>query len=129
MSSAACHDNGRWSVADPRIPAANEKTVVIIRALDDTWHRPFTTLELAVIQSLAEPEEHFELEGLSDQDWRERIGNAVPSKAAREIASVMGTTLLLAWSGETFVLSSLPIWVRNIALSITLPETARGWIQ
>ncbi|RQU88699.1 DNA cytosine methyltransferase [Burkholderia cenocepacia] len=129
VSSAACHDNGRWSVADPRIPAANEKTVAIIRSLDDTWHRPFTTLELAVVQSLVEPEEHLELDGLSDQDWRERIGNAVPSKAAREIAGVMGTTLLLAWSGETFVLSSQPIWVRNIALSITLPETVRGWIQ
>jgi hypothetical protein len=51
--------------------------------------------------SLIDPEEHFELEGLSDQAWRERIGNAVPSAAAEAIAGVIGSTLLLAWSGET----------------------------
>ncbi len=67
VSAAAGHDNGRWSVADPRMPAANEKTVAVIRALDSTWHRPFTTLELAVLQSLVEPEEQLELDGLSDQ--------------------------------------------------------------
>ena len=67
VSAAAGHDNGRWSVADPRMPAANEKTVAVIRALDGTWHRPFTTLELAVLQSLVEPEEYLELDGLSDR--------------------------------------------------------------
>ncbi|RQP96561.1 DNA cytosine methyltransferase [Burkholderia stagnalis] len=121
VSAAAGHDNGRWSVADPRLPAANEKTIAIIRALDGTWHRPFTTLELAVLQSLAEPEEYLELEGLSDQAWRERIGNAVPPDAAEAIGEVMGTTLLLAESGETFRLSSTPVWVRPVAIALTLP--------
>ncbi|MCA8160604.1 DNA cytosine methyltransferase [Burkholderia cepacia] len=124
VSAAAGHDNGRWSVADPRMPAANEKTVAVIRALDGTWHRPFTTLELAVLQSLVEPEEQLELDGLSDQAWRERIGNAVPPDAAQAIAEVMGTTLLLAESGETFQLSSTPVWVRPIAIALSVaPQT------
>ncbi|MGZ7173849.1 DNA cytosine methyltransferase [Burkholderia gladioli] len=120
VSAAAGHDNGRWSVADPRLPAQNEKIVAIIRALDGTWHRPFTTLDLAVLQSLVEPEEYLQLEGLSDQAWRERIGNAVPPDAAEAIAEVMGTTLLLAESGETFRLSSTPIWVRDIAIALSV---------
>ncbi|WP_186122331.1 DNA cytosine methyltransferase [Burkholderia gladioli] len=120
VSAAAGHDNGRWSVADPRLPAQNEKIVAIIRALDGTWHRPFTTLDLAVLQALVEPEEYLELDGLSDQAWRERIGNAVPPDAAEAIAEVMGTTLLLAESGETFRLSSTPIWVRDIAIALSV---------
>ncbi|SPR99521.1 DNA cytosine methyltransferase [Cupriavidus taiwanensis] len=122
VSAAAGHDNGRWSVADPRVPAANDKLVAIIRALDGTWHRPFTTLELAALQSLIEPEEYLELDGLSDQAWRERIGNAVPPDAAQAIAEVMGTTLLLAESGETFQLSSTPVWVRPVAVALSVAQ-------
>lgn len=145
VSAAAGHDNGRWSVADPRLPAASAKLVAVIRALDGTWHRPFTTLELAALQSLVDPEqlqidaEHddwarqraastgnaspFKLDGDSDSAWRERIGNAVPRDAAEAIAEVMGTTLLLAESGETFQLSSTPVWVRPVAVALTLPGT------
>lgn len=123
VSAAGAHDNGRWSVADPRcLPAAADKLVAVIRALDGTWHRPFTTFELAALQSLVEPEEQLELDGLSDQDWRERIGNAVPPKAAQAIGEVMGTTLLLAWSGETFMLSSQPIWVRPVAVALAVAQ-------
>lgn len=120
VSASAGHDNGRWSVADPRMPEASEKLVAVIRALDGTWHRPFTTLELAALQSLIDPEEYLELDGLSDQAWRERIGNAVPSDAAEAIAGVIGTTLLLAWAGETFTLSSQPIWVRDVAVALSV---------
>lgn len=105
---------------DAKIPAMNDKVVAVIRSLDNTWHRPFTTLELAALQSLIEPEEYFELEGLNDSQWRERIGNAVPPHAAQAIAEVMGTTLLLAWSGETFVLNAMPIWVRPVALALSI---------
>lgn len=126
VSAAAGHDNGRWSVADPRVPAANDKLVAIIRALDGTWHRPFTTLELAALQSLIEPEEYLELDGLSDQAWRERIGNAVPPDAAQAIAEVMGTTLLLAESGETFQLSSTPVWVRPVAVALSVQQLAEA---
>lgn len=124
VSAAAGHDNGRWSVADPRMPEPNDKLQCVIRALDGTWHRPFTTLELAALQSLIEPEEYLELDGLSDTAWRERIGNAVPPAAARAIAEVMGTTLLLAWSGETFVLSATPIWVRPVAVALSVQGAA-----
>lgn len=145
VSASARHDNGRWSVADPRLPAANDRLTCIIRALDGTWHRPFTTLELAALQSLVDPEETwstdiqlqgelsalrahrqaettgtFRLSGESDSEWRERIGNAVPPAAAEAIATVMGTTLLLAEAGETFVLSSLPVWVQPLAIAINL---------
>lgn len=122
VSASARQDNGRWSIADPRVPAANDRLTCIITSLDGTWHRPFTTLELAAIQSLVEPEEQFELDGLSDQAWRERIGNAVPPDAAEAIANVMGTTLLLAAQGETFMLSSMPIWVRPVAIGLSVSQ-------
>jgi site-specific DNA-cytosine methylase len=137
VSAAAGHDNGKWSVADPRkqtccfdmedevgsprrMPEANDNLIAVIRALDGTWHRPFTTLELAALQGLVDPEDHLELEGLSDSAWRERIGNAVPPPAAEAIASVMGQTLLLAWAGETFLLSAMPIWVRPVAVAMSV---------
>lgn len=132
VSSSACHDNGRWSVADPRasgfstgnegMPAAEERLVARIIAEDGTWHRPFTTLELASLQGLVDPEEQFELDGLSDSAWRERIGNAVPPPAAAAIASEMGRTLLLAWSGETFALGCTPIWVRPVAVALSVAQ-------
>lgn len=123
VTASTGHDNGYGSVADPRVdamPAANENLVAIIRALDGTWHRPFTTLELAALQGLVDPEEQLELDGLSDSGWRERIGNAVPPPAAQAIAGVMGKTLLLAWSGETFALGSTPIWVRPVAVALAV---------
>lgn len=125
VAAAACHDNGHWSVADPRaMPAPADKLVCRIEVLDGTWHRPFTTLELAALQSLVDPEEQLELDGLSDQAWRERIGNAVPPKAAQAIAEVMGETLLLAKAGETFRLSAKPIWVRPVAVAISVQGVA-----
>lgn len=124
VSGFACHDNGRWTVADPRMPGEKENLVAVIRALDDTWHRPFTTLELAALQSLVDPEEFLELDGMSDSAWRERIGNAVPCDAAQAIAEVMGHTLLLAASGQTFMLSNTPIWVRQIAIGLSVKGPA-----
>lgn len=125
VSGSACHDNGPWSVADPRaMPAADAKLVAMIRAEDGTWHRPFTTLELAALQSLIDPEEQLELDGLSDSAWRERIGDGVPSASAKAVAEVMGQTLLLAWSGETFILSAQPVWVRPMAVALSVAGPA-----
>lgn len=145
----AKYDRGRWAVADPRdqdpaplvdLPEPKDRLVAVIRALDGTWHRPFTTLELAALQSLFDPDEVFPtdekvageiaqwerarfcLDGQSDSAWRERIGNAVPPDAAAAIAGVMGTTLLLAMTGETFMLSSQPIWVQPIAIALTVDQ-------
>jgi site-specific DNA-cytosine methylase len=122
VSASAKQDNGRWSVADPRMPEANDRLTCVIESLDGTWHRPFTTLELAALQSLVEPEEQLELDGLSDQAWRERIGNAVPPAAAEAIAHAMGTTLLLAEAGETFMLSNMPVWVRPVAVGLSVSQ-------
>lgn len=162
VSSAAGHDNGRWSVADPRVdevfvneafvmPNPDDKLIAVIRAMDGTWHRPFTTLELAAIQSLVDPEQHLHdvdyidwrtaklaemgdlsaelykrkllLDGTSDSAWRERIGNAVPPEAAEAIACEIGRTLLLALSGETFQLSMTPIWVQPVAVALAVDQS------
>ncbi|MFZ4289859.1 DNA cytosine methyltransferase, partial [Variovorax sp. HJSM1_2] len=143
VSASACHDNGPWSLADPRpaaactesqtaMPSPSDKLVCRIHALDGTWHRPFTTLELAALQSLIDPEEWFSadgpggrgetfvLDGNSDQRWREGIGNAVPRKAAKAIGTVMGQTILLARAGETFLLSAQPVWVQPVAVALSV---------
>ncbi len=127
VPAAAGPDNGRWNVADPRLPHQDAKLVAIIRSLDDTWHRPFTTYELAALQNLFEPGESFELDGKSDSRWREAIGNCVPPASAKAIADVIGTTLLLSRMGQTFMLSAQPIWVkplaRAISVNVPLPPT------
>lgn len=146
VSASACHDNGHWSVADPRpvsgfapgneaLPAPNDKLVCRIVATDGTWHRPFTTLDLASLQSFIDPEEYFApdgpaaqgekfvLDGSSDQRWREAIGNAVPRKSAKAMGTVMGQTILLARNGETFVLGSTPIWVQPVVAAISVAQT------
>lgn len=130
VSASACHDNGSWSVADPRaLPAANDKLVCRIVAEDGTWHRPFTTLELAALQSLYDPDDYaeaeeqgapFQMEGSSDSAHRERIGNAVPRKAARAMGEVIGQAILLSRAGESFQLSSMPIWVQPIATALAV---------
>ena len=126
IAASSRYDSGRFSVADPRIPAANDRLTCIIRSIDGTWHRPFTTLEKAALQSLVDPEEQLILDGLSDKDWSERIGNAVPPHAAEAIAHVMGTTLLLAAAGETFMLSNMPVWVRPVAVGLSVAEVPQA---
>lgn len=135
VSAHPKHNNGPWSVADPRcacaddgapagLPEPDERLVAVIRARDGTWHRPFTTLDLAALQSLVGPEDlqdgGFAFDGVSDSAWRERIGNAVPRAAARAMAEEIGRTLLLAWSGESFLLNDTPIWVRPISIALAV---------
>jgi hypothetical protein len=72
------------------------------------------------LQNLFEPGESFELDGKSDTRWREAIGNCVPPAAAKAIADVIGTTLLLSKTGQTFTLSSQPIWVKPLARAISV---------
>jgi hypothetical protein len=40
------------------------------------------------------------------------------------VTEQMGTTLLLAWAGESFLLSAMPIWVQQIAVGISLDQGA-----
>ena len=153
VSGSACHDNGFNSVADPRdhtleadepsLPAPTDRLVCRIIATDGTWHRPFTTLDLAALQALFDPEEIFHTveteQGLawrcreafdlvdgSDVTKREWIGNMVPGAAATGMAETIGETILLAEQGETFFLSSREIWVKPgaIALSVDNDQSA-----
>lgn len=136
VSAAACHDNGRWSIADHRMPAVTDKLVARIRALDDTWHRPFTTLELAALQSLFDPEDPADCAAFSmactdvtksDGTYREWIGNAVPPEGITPVAEEMLRTLMLADAGETFQLSAAPIWVRPVIAGLSLAQgTMKG---
>jgi site-specific DNA-cytosine methylase len=132
----AKHDRGPWSVADPRpaggesgdaLPRPTDRLVAVIEARDGTWHRPFTTLELAALQSLVDPDRIVGLDGNSDTAHRERIGNAVPEDAAAAVAGVMGKTLLLAWSGTTFMLSNEPVWVQPVLAALSVKGVEEGW--
>lgn len=147
VTASGRYDNGRHSVADPRevalecepilMPNPNDRLVCRIIATDNTWHRPFTTLDLAALQSLFEPEEiffteetehgevwrcrtPFDLDATSDVTKREWIGNMVPGAAATGIANTIGETILLADQGESFFLSMQEIWAKPGALALAV---------
>ncbi len=126
VSGSACHDNGAWSVADPRpeaiLPALDDRLVCVIIARDGTWHRPFTCLDLAALQGLVDPDDPlgFYLEGNSESAKREWVGNAIPPMAAQAIGEEALRTLLMAAHGETFRLNDTPIWVRNLAVALAV---------
>ena len=108
---------GAAAVADPRIPQDNERPdpPPVIISTDGTWHRPLTTYELAMLQSLPThmPDGRpLTLAGKSDARWRERIGNAVPPPAAKAIGEQMLTALLASQRGE-WTLGATGIWVRE----------------
>lgn len=107
-----------WSsVADPTCaswdgpPDINDPnpTVLRLRSSDGTWHRPMTTLELAVLQSFPSD---IKMAGRNRKGWRERIGNAVPPRAAEAIATSCRDTLEDAESDE-WVMNMNPVWVRR----------------
>lgn len=107
---------GSAAVADPRIFKDTEvlDPPPIIIALDGTWHRPLTTLELAVLQSLdpVMPDgSPLKLAGNSDARWRERIGNMVPKHAAQAIAEEILFSFLASEAKEEFRLTTAGIWV------------------
>lgn len=117
-------DAGNFSVADPRLPAPGDHPdpPPLLISLDETWHRPFTTLELGALQGfptelLGAP---LVLDGKSHSRWREAIGNAVPPPTASAIASVMGRALLAAGAGETFTLEATPIWAQRLAVLVAM---------
>jgi site-specific DNA-cytosine methylase len=126
VTANAKNNNGRWSVADPRpaggesLPGQDDRLVAVIIARDGTWHRPFTLLEMACLQSLIDPDDVHDLHGTSETAKRERVGNAIPSDSSRAVFGVIGRTLLLAELGETFMLSADPIWVRPITVALSV---------
>ena len=110
ITGSACIDNGPFAVSDPRKPPP---FIPVIVAADGTWHRPLTTLELAMLQGLPfrVRGEVLQLAGKSSSSWRERIGNMVPAPAARAIAEAMLVTLIQA-DAESFTLcGGQDVWV------------------
>jgi site-specific DNA-cytosine methylase len=118
VTGSACHDNGAHSVADVRLPLPNEKGAPLIIALDGTWHRPFTTMELAALQGF-DVLNGFELEG-ADSLQREHIGNCVPRLTALAIGRTMLRSLLMHSLGESFVLRAEPVWVHPLAIGLSV---------
>src|SRR3546814_551892 len=144
------HNNGRWNIADPRdvpmdaefaaLPDPKDRLVCRIIATDNTWHRPFTTLDLASLQALFDPEEAFgcengvwfartgfDLEASSDVAKREWIGNAVPGDSATGMAETIGETIILARLGESFTLSTRDIWVKPGALALSVDNNQHAF--
>lgn len=110
--------SGPGAVADPRIPTDNDRPdpPPIIIALDGTWHRPLTTLELAVLQgfpAIMLDGRPLQLAGKSDAKWRERIGNAVPPPAAKAMAGQILNALLVSERKE-WVLGNTGLWVQQM---------------
>ncbi|MGP5885954.1 hypothetical protein ACTXY5_14635 [Pseudomonas aeruginosa] len=60
--------------------------------------------------------------GNVEAEWVCLGGIDVDPAAAEAIAGVMGTTLLLAEAGETFMLSNTPIWVRPVAVALSVAQ-------
>lgn len=112
---AVSSSNSPGAVADPRIPEPNDRPdpPPVIVALDGTWHRPLTTLELGALQGfpMLGPDGPLVLAGTAHTAWRERIGNAVPPPAAQAIAEQLLRCLEAAAQGRTFELGGTPVWV------------------
>lgn len=133
----ASHDNASACVADPRaaiIPthellrdattgelrlsgdaidiAGRAPASLVIQALDGTWHRPLTTLELAVLQGLPhmQGDDYLVLSG-TKADQRKKIGNAVPPPTAQAIAETIMRSLDASRTGA-LLMSGHPVWVQ-----------------
>ena len=100
------------------------KLPIVLVAVDETWHRPLTTLEMAALQGFPWRDAAgapLLLDGKSRAKWQEHIGNAIPAPAAQAIGSEMIRTLLMSRLGQTFALNSTKQWVRPVAVALALP--------
>jgi site-specific DNA-cytosine methylase len=106
---------GTSAVADPRIPGPSERGIFIIIAADDTWHRPITTYEMAMLQGFPRATldgRPFELDGCPDGKAREYIGNAVPVQTATAIGNALLQTIMPNYMGDWhYGFSDDIIWV------------------
>jgi len=109
VTGRAKYDCGKFSIADPRWMNIQDEMMIISQ--DETWHRPLTTYELAILQGFPSD---LELATNSHTRWRQRIGNAVPPPTAAAIGNEMALTLLLNNLGESYTLNSAPIWVKKL---------------
>ena len=138
VAAAAGHDNGRWTVADPRtsgfapeveagepgaaaMPRTTDKLVSRIHALDGTWHRPFTTLELAALQS---PRRSGGA-ARARRPQRSATGanaSATPSPRRRHRHRRRHGPSRCCWrgAGRPSCCGRTPIWVRNVAVGLAV---------
>ncbi len=117
-----------WPIPEFRQTTTGPSRPPVIIALDGTWHRPLTTLELAVLQgfpAVLPDGRPLVLAGRSDARWRERIGNAVPPPAARAIAEAILRAMLPSRLG-VWVMGNTPIWVRPVDDLPSLPDILEG---
>lgn len=132
VTGVAGIDNGPWAVVDPRVPDAPPLIVIrdirkppsavpVIIAKDGTWHRPLTTLELAVLQSLPAgiDGKPLTLAGTSATEHRRRIGNAFPCDAAQAIAEQMLIALTEEAVGQMLLRGDGSVWVRPASAEAT----------
>lgn len=150
VSASADAAAGGYSVADARGPLQTRARIdareglpevdqlgvwLVISPHGGAWHRPFTTLELAALQSLVTEDD---LEALAvgetsgpaslatcdytDTRRRQWIGNAVPRATAQAIGGVVLRALLAAEAGESFTLSSSAPWAlpRRVAAALAV---------
>lgn len=124
------HTQGAAAVADPRLPSDNKSGVWVIEALDGTWHRPLTTLDLATLQGFPATVggEPLVLAGHSQARWREAIGNAIPVHAARAMGRAMLLPLIQARMGVTFNFRAPDrrVWVRPLRRVYRWLQRRRG---
>lgn len=82
---------------------------------------------LAAIQSFPVEEGAQWLRTKAHSTARKWIGNAVPPESAKAIASMFADVILRAKMGETFSLSATPIWVRPLAIVVSIDVPSRSW--
>ena len=112
--SADIHQ-GTAAVGDIRIPELYDQPdpPPIIISPWETWNRPLTTYEMAILQGFPThlPDGRpFQLTGKSDARWRKRIGDAVPPPSAEVWAGLILRALLLSLA-DSWELSPTAIWV------------------
>ena len=142
ITASACIDNGAFAIADTRTPdkppivwiealdkpprrwegftkkgtpKKGKKCAVVILAEDGTWHRPLTTLELAVLQGLPWILRGKPLDfGGGSTAQRKVIGNMIPTPVALAMAEQMLLALLAREQGAFFMDSGgQGVWVER----------------
>lgn len=157
-------DNGCFAVADKRTPGAppllwiegldkparlwagfdkkgrvkhGKPAPLIIMAEDGTWHRPLTTLELAVLQGLPWQHHGRPLDfGGGSTKQRKLIGNMIPPPVASAMASQILLALLAADAGAYYMDSGgAGVWVerkeyarRMRRAGISIVDDRKPWI-
>jgi site-specific DNA-cytosine methylase len=108
--------NGMHVLIGPEVDLHEEGKIchLYIVALDGTWHRPMTPLELVALQSLptrTADGKWIELAGTVKKHKVKRIGNALPSWTVEAIAGSLMETLDASDEGR-LLMSGLDVWVQ-----------------